>query len=167
MQLVPAGTPPPDATRLLAAVETLPLRYAPFFDRLATLWDLAEADVVRLLERAGNPSTWRRAALPGVRFVNVTPGPRLKEAQVRLARFRPGLRFPRHRHVGPEALLVLEGRYRDETRHAVGPGECHAMSPGSEHALEVDPAEPCVVATVQFGMHFTGPLLRALSKVFG
>jgi hypothetical protein len=41
------------------------------------------------------------------------------------------------------------------------------MPAGSEHALRVDPAEPCVVATVQFGMHFTGPVMRVLSRLFG
>jgi len=153
------------ANRLLAAVETLPLRYAPFFDALATLWDMSEPEVVRTLREAGNPSTWRRAALPGVRLVTVTPGPRLRGAEVRLVRFRPGLRFPRHRHDGPESLLVLEGRYQDETGRTVGPGERHEMPAGSEHALRVEWGEPCVVATVQFGMQFTGPVLRALSRL--
>jgi anti-sigma factor ChrR (cupin superfamily) len=158
---------PTGASRLLAAVETLPLRYAPFFDALTTLWDLSEPEVMRTLRQAGDPSTWPRAALPGVRLVTVVPGPRLRGAVVRLARFRPGLRFPRHRHDGPETLLVLEGRYEDETGRAVGPGERHEMPAGSEHALRVERAEPCVVATVQFGMQFSDPLLRALSRLFG
>jgi quercetin dioxygenase-like cupin family protein len=156
-----------DARRLLSEVERLPLRYSPFFDALGALWDLSERDVVRTLERAGDPARWKRAALPGVRSIEVAPGPRLQGANVALTRFRPGFRFPRHYHDGPEALLVLEGRYRDESGRSVGPGELHAMPAGTEHTVEVDRSEPCVVATVHFGVHFTGPILRILARLFG
>lgn len=169
LALLSDGLPsvPSDGRRLFEQIESMPLRYAPFFERLQALWDLPESEVERTLARAAEPVAWKRAALPGVRLVEVAAGPRLAGARVTLTRFRPGLRFPTHYHDGPETLLVLEGRYADDRGRSVGPGELHEMPAGSEHSVRVDRAEPCVVAAVEFGMHFTGPFLRVLAKLFG
>lgn len=153
--------------RLLAAVRVLPLRYAPFFGRLMQLWDLSEADVCRTLERAAAPAAWRKPGLPGLRVIDVVAGPRLSGARVTLARFSAGMRFPAHRHLGPEALLVLEGSYRDQSGRIVGPGDLHEMSADTEHFFKVGRNEPCVAASVQFGMEFTGSLMRVLTRLFG
>jgi hypothetical protein len=153
--------------RLLAAVEALPLRYAPFFERLSRLWDLSEADVCATLERAATPAAWRKPGLPGLRVVDVEAGPRLQGARVTLARFSAGMRFPAHRHLGPEALLVLEGCYRDQSGRVVGPGDLHEMTEQSEHFFKVGRKQPCVAASVQFGMEFTGSLMRVLTRLFG
>jgi quercetin dioxygenase-like cupin family protein len=162
----PTSPPAPDPRRILAEVENLPLRYAPFFAALSTLWDLPEPEVVHTLSRAADPTAWKRAALPGVHSFAVKAGPRLTGANVSLTRFRRGLRFPRHVHAGPEALFVLEGRYEDESGRSVGPGELHEMAAGTEHSVTVDPGEPCTVAVVEFGIQFTGPLLRLLQRLF-
>jgi quercetin dioxygenase-like cupin family protein len=151
------------AARLMAAVSVLPTRYAPFYARLGELWDLDEAAVVRELTLAAEPSAWKRPGLPGVRSVHVTPGPRLTGARARLRRFSPGLAFPRHRHAGREALLVLEGSFRDETGQRVAAGDAHAMEPGSVHSVQVEGDEPCILASVDFGMEFTGPVMRLLT----
>ena len=153
--------------RLRAAVETLPLRYAPFFERLSRLWDLSETDVFATLERAAAPAAWRKPGLPGLRVVDVEGGPRLQGARVTLARFAAGMRFPTHRHLGPEALLVLEGSYRDQSGRVVGPGDLHEMTTATEHFFKVGRGEPCVAASVQFGMEFTGSLMRVLTRLFG
>lgn len=155
------------AGRLLDAACVLPLRYAPFFDRLAQLWDLSEAEVRRTLERAAAPAAWRKPSLPGLRVLDVNAGPRLSGARVTLARFGAGMRFPAHRHLGPEALLVLEGSYRDRSGLVVGPGDLHEMSTDTEHFFEVGRKAPCVAASVQFGMEFTGRLMRVLTRLFG
>lgn len=155
----------PDPRGISSEVECLPLRYAPFYAGLATLWDLPEPEVMRTLARAADPARWKRAALPGVRSFDVIAGPRLAGARVSLTRFRRGLHFPRHFHDGPEALFVLEGRYRDESGRWVGPGELHEMAAGTEHSVRVDPGEPCTAAVVEFGIHFTGPLLGLLQRL--
>lgn len=159
--------PPPDERRLrlLAAVEALPLRYAPFLDRLSDLWDLPDASVMAMLERARDPGAFRKTALPGLRVLDVAGGPRLAGAEVHLVHFAPGMRFPRHRHPGDEVLLVLEGSYVDSSGRTVGPGDMHAMRAGSEHDFRVSREEPCVAASVQRGREFTGFWMRLLSKL--
>ncbi|HEY3494119.1 MAG TPA: cupin domain-containing protein [Polyangiaceae bacterium] len=158
----------PEATaRLLSAVEALPLRYAPFFARIAALWDLPEADVVAILDRSRDPEAWRKSKLPGLRLIEIPAGERCRGADVHLVRFSPGMRFPRHRHPGAEALFVLEGSYRDTSGRVVGPGDLHEMLPGSEHGFLVAREEPCIAASVQYGREFTGFLMRILVRVFG
>ena len=91
----------------------------------------------------------------------------LAAAEELLARFAAGMRFPAHRHLGPEALFVLEGSYRDQSGRLVGPGELHEMATNSEHFFKVSKGTPCVAASVQFGMEFTGSLMRVLTRLFG
>jgi anti-sigma factor ChrR (cupin superfamily) len=153
--------------RLLRAVEALPLRYAPFFERLAKLWDLSVPEVESVLRRAADRGAWRKPRLPGLNVLDVEPGPRLTGARVTLTRFAPGARFPQHRHDGPEAMFVLEGSYRDQSGREVGPGDLHEMAPGTEHWFRVDEGQPCVAASVQFGFEFTGSVMRILSRLFG
>ena len=43
--LEPAPVSPGALERLMSEVAEQPLRYAPFFERLGTLWDLSEGDV--------------------------------------------------------------------------------------------------------------------------
>lgn len=162
--LVPASATSELGARLALAIEALPLRYAPFYERLGALWDLSPADVVNVLERAREPDAWHKTALPGLRLLDVQGGPAVAGADVHLVRFSPGMRFPKHRHPGDEALFVLEGSYRDSSGRRVGPGDLHQMAAGSEHGFVVARGEPCVAASVQRGREFTGWLIRLLSK---
>jgi anti-sigma factor ChrR (cupin superfamily) len=152
---------------LLAAIELMPLRYAPFFERIATLWDLPVSEVEALLASAQDPTRWRAPGLPGLRVIDIEGGPNVRGARVTLVRFARGMRFPAHFHPGPEALLVLEGRYLDQSGRLVGPGDLHQMSPGSEHWFRVGREQPCVAASVQFGLEFTGALMKLLTRLFG
>lgn len=153
------------AARLLKSVSELPLRYAPFFSRIAELWDVEEEAVVTVLERAKDATAWRNPGLSGLRVIDVQGGPRTEGAEVHLVRFAPGMAFPRHRHPGPETLLVLEGDYTDSEGHFVGPGDVHLMSPGSVHSIHVGKGGPCVAASVQAGREFTGAFMRLLAKL--
>src|SRR4051794_24909460 len=65
-------TPSPESLiRLQSAVATPPQRYAPFYDRVAELFDLPREAVVAELARLAAPNVWRFAGLPGVRNVAV------------------------------------------------------------------------------------------------
>ncbi len=152
--------------RLLETVSEPPLRYAPFFDRVGALWDLPEAEVSKTFAELKKPSAWKWTALPGVRVLPVVGGPRTEGAETFLVRFAPGTRFPRHRHPGPEALLVLEGSYTDSEGRRVAAGDLHEMAPGTEHGFLVGKGEPCIGAAVQHGREFTGLFMRALASVF-
>src|SRR6185312_9693450 len=54
-------------SRLQSSIAQPPQRYAPFYDRLAKLFDLSEDAVITQLTRLGQPDAWRRTGLPGVR----------------------------------------------------------------------------------------------------
>lgn len=67
---------------------------------------------------------------------------------VALIRMAPGCGYPRHRHQGPEDVLVLQGGYRDEAgEHRQG--QFVRYEDGSSHgpvALDAGPA--CVLLAV-------------------
>jgi anti-sigma factor ChrR (cupin superfamily) len=160
-----AARPAAGLDRLLGAVSQLPLRYAPFLDRVAALWDVSEQEVSAAFTRANSLAGWKRTPLPGVRVIDVAGGPRASGGETFLVRFAPGTRFPKHRHPGHEALLVLEGSYTDTLGRLVQPGDLHEMQPGSEHGFLVARDGPCVGAALQHGREFTGLLLRLVARV--
>jgi anti-sigma factor ChrR (cupin superfamily) len=157
-------TPSAGLARLLATVEELPLRYAPFYDRLAALWDLSEDEVQATLARAKDEGAFRATGLRGVRRMSVRGGPRLEGVALELLRLAPGARFPAHVHEGHEAVLVLEGSYRDAGRD-FEPGDAQEMPPGSVHSLRVGDGSVCVAAVVSRGFAFTSLPLRLLQLV--
>jgi anti-sigma factor ChrR (cupin superfamily) len=153
--------------RIMARVETLPLRYAPFYTRLAELFDLSEPEIEALLSRARDEAAWQSSLLPGVRRFPVSAGPRLGGAEVHLMRFASGLRFPKHRHRGAETLFVLEGAYVDASDgRRVCAGERQDMASDTEHALLVEKGAACVAAVISRGADFTGPVLGPLHRLF-
>lgn len=151
------------SARLRSAVTELPLRYAPFFERLGRLWNLPEQEVERQLGRARSASAWRRTILPGLSIFNVAGSEAGRRA--RLMRFRPGARFPRHTHRGPEQVLVLEGAYRDVDGRVFEAGDVQTMSPGSEHELEIVGTVPCVAAVSETGIDFVWPWRRWAARL--
>ena len=151
--------------RLLEAVRSPALRYAPFYDRLGALWDLPDPALRAVFEGAANARAWQRV-WPGFRQLSVVGGPKLLGARARLMHFEPGFRFPSHRHRGAETLLVLEGSYSDENQVRFGPGDLSEMAAGSAHELVIGPDGPCVAAVAERGLEFTGPLLKLLGRWF-
>jgi len=165
--LEPVAVSPDGLERLMSAVAEPPLRYAPFFERLANHWDLPEADVRALLEQSRAPSAWRRAPLPGLELLKVKGGPKLAGTEAYLARFAAGMTFPKHRHLGHEAVLILEGSYTDSSGTLYRSGDVHHMHGGTEHTFTVAPDEPCVAAAVHRGIRFSSLAMRVLAKLFG
>ena len=68
---------------------------------------------------------------------------RERGASAVLIRMDPGVGYERHRHVGPESVLVLQGGYRDDTGE-VRQGEFAHYAAGSVHAPVAlgDPSRP-------------------------
>jgi putative transcriptional regulator len=64
----------------------------------------------------------------------------------------PGARMERHRHLGDENILVLQGGIRDE-RGTYGPGEICRSRTGSVHSEEAMPGDDCVCYVVYYGGH--------------
>ncbi len=165
-ELLEPSAAPSGLARLMAAVDAPPLRYAPFYGRVGRLFDLPEAAVAELLARTAEPEAWRKMPLPGLSVIDVQAGPGA-QGEARLVRFAPGMRFPKHRHPGPEAVLLLEGSYTDSSGCVYQSGDLHEMAPGSEHGFRVARDEPCIAASLQSGLEFTGLFMRLLAKIVG
>lgn len=148
--------------RLLHAVEKVPLRYAPFWDRVAELWSLPLPAVAEALALSADRSRWRRIGR-GFRYFDLDIEPR-SGARSRLLEFAPGFRFPRHVHDGPERACVLSGSYVDCVGRRLAAGDVQHMEPGSVHALTVDSHEACVLAIQQPSIRFTAAALRPLNR---
>lgn len=63
--------------------------------------------------------SWRSTSVPGVDWIPLAleadgAGGNTRGASSVLIRMQPGVGYERHRHLGPEAVLVLQGGYRDE-----------------------------------------------------
>ncbi len=137
-QLVPPAKAPPQLLRerLLATVARPRLRFAPLFGALSDLFDLDDADLAGIFERAAAPAAWVESQIPATRLLHLNGGPRVAAADNGLVRLQAGARFPLHRHLGQERVLVLEGGYRDEPSGRVYlPGDLHEMAAGSSHGL--------------------------------
>lgn len=154
---------PAPVSRLMALVEEAPLRHAPFFRRTAELFGISESEAEALL----GSDAWRKAPLPGIQFKEV--GGNAESGTVNtLVRFAAKTKFPRHRHVNHEKLLILEGGYTDDQGTHFGPGDVHEMPVGSEHAFVIDADGPCIAASVgDESLQFTSWFMRALAKLVG
>jgi quercetin dioxygenase-like cupin family protein len=150
------------AERLQAAVSDLPLRYAPFFGRLAGLWGMPPEQVRQELTRARDSRGWSVTPIPGLRTFDVQGGE--PSARAKLLRFEPRSQFPSHRHVGEERLLVLEGAFVDDQGSEAHAGDERTLAPGSAHTLHIIGGVRCVTAVSERGLEFTGPLLRWLNR---
>ncbi|HEY3594062.1 MAG TPA: cupin domain-containing protein [Polyangiaceae bacterium] len=164
--LEPAPMAPRGFDRLVNTVAAAPMVYAPFYDRLADLWGVDENEVLRVLTKSGEPGGWGKGSVPGAQAIGVGHPASAPNVSTRLARFAPGFRFPKHRHTGPEAVLVLRGSYTDSTGRVVRAGDWQEMKSGSEHALSVHKGEPCIIGVRQEGMEFTGPVMKVLARTF-
>ena len=135
--LVPPAKAPPQLLRerLLSTVARPRLRYAPLFAKLTELFDLDDTDLAALFERAATADAWTDSQVPGTRLMHLQGGPRVAAADNGLVRLAAGMRFPTHRHLGLERVLVLDGGYRDEQDSRLYlPGDWHEMQPGTSHA---------------------------------
>jgi quercetin dioxygenase-like cupin family protein len=158
--LVPPAKTPPQLLRerLLATVARPRLRYAPLFGKLTQLFDLDETALAALFERAATPLAWTSSALPGVQLIHLQGGPRAAAADNGLVRLAAGTRFPTHRHLGLERVLVLDGGYRDEQDGRLYlPGDWHEMQPGTSHAYTArDERDSLLAVSVVAGVDVEG-----------
>jgi len=158
MPVVPA--PPSSALRqrLLQSAAAPSQRFAPFFGQLSELFDWGDAALSALFERAAAPGAFTASPIAGVELLHLDGGPRVAHADNGLVRIAAGTRFPDHRHVGLERVLVLAGRYRDEQSGLVySPGDWHEMPPGSEHAYVALPdADLLLAVSVVDGVDVAG-----------
>lgn len=148
-ELTTGATAPPQLLRerLLASIARPRLRFAPLFGALSELFDLGDSALAELFERAESPRQWAASQVPATELLHLVGGPRVAGADNGLVRIAAGARFPTHRHLGFERVLVLAGGYRDEPSGRLYlPGDSHEMAPGSSHAYTALPERPLLLA---------------------
>jgi hypothetical protein len=147
--LQPVAPDPAVRARLLRTVSG-PDRLSLFFERAAGLLDLTVEAVRAVFTRIDDATAWE-PGLPGMHMIHFAAGPQLATADAGFVRLQPGMSFPRHRHLGPEVTLVLEGAMRCGDR-VYGPGEVLEMAEGSVHEYSAAPERDLVVLVIQNGI---------------
>ncbi|HZS38224.1 MAG TPA: cupin domain-containing protein, partial [Polyangia bacterium] len=142
--LQPVAPPPSLRARLLEST-----REETLADKLARAFDLAREKAAEILAQLTKPRTaengWRPGPMPGMELYDFKAGPRLAGADTGLVRFPPKMRFPRHKHLGQETMLVLQGGFcTDDGRH-LRPGDALVMETGTSHDMLIDD-DGCVAA---------------------
>ena len=159
-QLAPPAKAPPQLLRerLLATVTRPRLRFAPLFGALSELFDLNDTDLAGLFEHAASPAAWVETPIAGARLIHVEGGPRVAAADNGLMLIAAGMRFPMHRHLGEERVLVLEGGYRDRADGRLYlPGDMQEMPAGSSHEVAALAERDLLFAvSVVAGVHVEG-----------
>jgi putative transcriptional regulator len=147
--LPPLAPDPAVRARLLRTLEGAD-RFAPFLARIAGLVDLTIDAVRDLVARIDDPAAWE-PGLPGMHLQHFQAGPRFATADAGFVRLQPGMAFPRHRHLGPELTVVLEGGMRSGDR-VYGPGDVLELPEGSVHDYAASSERDLLILTVHTGI---------------
>ncbi|MEM1449890.1 MAG: cupin domain-containing protein [Planctomycetota bacterium] len=76
---------------------------------------------------------WRATRHEGVEWIDLVDEA-ADASQTVLIRMAPGCGYPRHRHIGPEDVLVLDGGYADGDGRTFRAGSFVRYPAGSEHS---------------------------------
>jgi len=96
---------------------------------------------------------WRETRIRGISWLDLAPESAELTRTV-LIRMAPGCGYPRHRHLGPEDVLVLAGGYTDDDGRVLVAGDFFRYPEGSEHAPTANGGDgdpPCVLFAVAHG----------------
>jgi putative transcriptional regulator len=148
---LPAEAPPPALRgRILDDVKAP--RLAGFIDKLAELFDITRGKARALLDRIDDPAAWMAGPVPDswVMMSDVR-GPKLDGAFCGFVKMGPSVKWPAHRHLGREYMLVLEGGFKQHDGVEVHPGDLHVMEEGSAHGFTIFEGETCISAAVIYG----------------
>lgn len=144
-------SPRPQARmRLLDAVQGPERRFA-FVADLVKLFDLGAERVRELLRAIDDPASWEAGPLPGIFVMHFAGGPNALAPDTGFVRLAAGLKFPFHRHLGPEVNYVLEGAVRNGDGTLYLPGEAISLEQGTEHEFSIPESADTLVAVAQVG----------------
>jgi putative transcriptional regulator len=105
-----------------------------------------------------------RTILPGLERCRIA---RDAGAEASFLRCRPGKAIPAHTHKGREAVLVLQGGFRDRNGH-YAPGDIAVADDTIDHRPVADGLFACITfAVLEAPVRLTGPLGRLLQRIFG
>jgi anti-sigma factor ChrR (cupin superfamily) len=150
---LPAAAAPADLRAKLLGLAGGKLRFEPFLDRMMALFDLPEPDARGHLDSVDRPDDWDDM-LPGIRFRDFEGGEAVGDAHGGLVRLAPGEAFPAHTHVGPERMLLLQGRLRDDEGREYRAGDLVVSDDGTTHALHNVGDDEAIYAALVVAIQF-------------
>lgn len=117
-----------------------------------------------LFALVGNLDTapWRRLPL-GIQMLAVPASG--DDMFVKVFRFPPGGRVPRHDHPGTESILVLSGGFTDDGGHFAR-GDLDLRDQTKSHEQHIDAGEPCTWLVVAEGKLIPRTLTGWLARIF-
>lgn len=133
-------------------------RLTSFAARIARFFDVSVERARALLELAVDARAWTPGPAPGISLLHLRAGAQFAAADAGLVRMAPGARFPRHRHVGHEYGLILEGGFTDSSGIVVRAGEHHDLGAGTSHDFVALPEGCLFAALVLDGIEFLEPV---------
>jgi putative transcriptional regulator len=105
-----------------------------------------------------------RTILPGLERCRIAHDAR---AEASFLRCRPGKAIPAHTHEGREAVLVLQGGFRDQNGHHAQ-GDVAVADGTIAHRPVADQAGACIIFVVlEAPVRLTGPFGRLVQRIFG
>lgn len=165
--LAPDVAPPPAMRDRIGRAVAAAHRFDDLEETIASLVDLPIERTRALLLSIDAPkesAAWQRAewmSSPGIDLLHFEGGPAVAGAITGFVRVPSGTAFPEHEHVGDEAVLVMQGAFRDSDGSVHGRGEVVRMPGGSYHSLEaIGPVVLVYLAVVRAGVRIAGELLE-------
>jgi putative transcriptional regulator len=105
-----------------------------------------------------------RTILPGLERCRISRDAR---GDASFLRCRPGKAIPAHTHQGREAVLVLQGGFRDGNDH-YAPGDIAVADGAIDHRPVADRSVACITFVVlEAPVRLTGPFGRLIQRIFG
>lgn len=125
------------------------LPYPGFARRLQRMYQFDEPQTQALLRMSADPARWEDQGL--ISLLHFDAGASLPGTHAGFMRLAPGVRFPRHRHVGEEHMLMLAGTLQEEDTGIIyHPGDSLRSTAGSEHAFSILPPHDGVFALLLY-----------------
>ena len=155
--------PPSSSLRARILADATPPRLAAMLDKVAALFDITRQKARALLDQLDDPAAWMAGPVPDSWIMMAEGcGPKVTGAFCGFVKMAPSVKWPPHKHLGTEYMLVLEGGFKqDEDGVEVHPGDLHVMTEGSSHGFTIFDDETCVSAAVVFGgVEFSDPKVK-------
>lgn len=147
MVLEPVQPSPEVRERVLASIAGTS-RFEDFAAAVARLFDVTLARARELLALIDEPSSW----VPGPassQLIHFEAGAACAGADCGFVRVDAGERFPRHRHVGEERVLILYGTAHTSDGETYVRGQEYVSQPDTAHAFHVPAGGPALVFAVR------------------
>lgn len=154
--------PPSPSLRARILADARPPRLAAMLDKVAALFDITRQKARALLDQLDDPAAWMDGPVPDSWIMMAEGcGPKVTGAFCGFVKMAPSVKWPPHKHLGREYMLVLDGGFRQHDGVEVHPGDLHVMEEGSAHGFTIFPDEMCISAAVVFGgISFDDPALK-------